>query len=235
MAKFRPPREPLLNDDSLKGEFKVPFYYKDFSNIVGYAYRIQKMVDRGDKVPARVLAKWFSFFEQPELASLSKRRILLEGKRKHVTSKLIPRYDFNIYVRAKSLKAVTTNDFSIVHQLPEKKGITSITLTYILQQFFESLAAESKFNDITINKNKFVKYAYKFLWSYLKLLSTRKQPTFYSQTIIIGYLAVEFNLLDDEEAFALNKTTNTRHYTEFLHEKTNYICKKVNGLLSPKL
>ena len=123
MAKLRPPKEPLLKDDSPKGEFKVPFYYKDFIKIVGYAYRIQKWVDRGDKVPARVLTKWFSFFEKPKLANLSERRILLEEIRNRVTPKLIPRYDFNIYVRTKSLNPVNSDDVLRMHQLPAKKGL----------------------------------------------------------------------------------------------------------------
>lgn len=227
MAKLRQPGYLPLNDASPRSSFKVTFYQKDIFTILGYGCRIQKMVDRGDKVPARVLAKWFSFFEKPKLADLMMRGVLLEKRRKHAISKLIPRYDFNIYVRTKSIETAYPQDLFRIHQLPAKKGITAITLAVITQLFFDSLAIEPKFNTITTDKNKFVKYAYKFLWSYLKMAPVRKRPKLYSQSVIVGYLAVEFNLLDNEEAFALNKHTNTRHYPEYLHEKTIYICKKI--------
>lgn len=233
MAKLKSPPKILLNDKSDRIEYSMYIYKDRICDMLAYSHKIQQFVDNGDKVPARVLKKWFSFFEIPKIANIIERRLLLEKMEKQVKGNVIPRYDFSIIARKSLLKTRTSDDRLRVAKLPNRKGLVVISLQHILHEFYDTLNMEPMFNDITTQKGLFVTYAYNFLWSYLKLVSTKKHPSFYKQTIIIGYLALAFKLVDDKETH-LNSKSESRRYSEYLHDQTVYICQKINKVETSK-
>jgi len=217
-------------NDSDKGEIKIVFYKRDIAAIIGYSNRINKMVERGDKVPARVLKKLLSFFEKPLIDERTAHKLLLEDKEKQVRTKLFPDCDFNIKLRKGSLKLDTLHDMIRLSHINQRELVT-ITLDEFLINFFTSLENKEYYNEITADKRKFIEGAYTKLNQYLKLVPVKKRPTLYRRAVIIGHLGVSFDLIFGEET-KKNSPSYVRRYNQFLYNETAYIIKKINKIES---
>ncbi len=224
-------KNPEEVDDSDKGEIKIVFYNKDVADIIGYSNRIKKMIERGDKVPARVLKKLLSFFEKPLIDESTAHKLLLEDKDKQVRAKLFPKYNFNIKLNRGVLKTMDIADIVRFHEVSGTK--VEISLSDFLTRFFATIESQKHLEAITSDKDKFVKTAYTFLYQYLKPVPAKRQPKFYNQTVIIGHLAACFGLILDKEIY-INGPSKGHYYTEYLHAQTTYICKKVKQLKDKK-
>lgn len=220
-------KNPKEVEETDKGEIKIVFYKRDIADIIGYSNRIKKMVERGDKVPARVLKKMISFFEKPLIDERTAHKLLLEDKEKQVRAKLFPKYDFNIKLKRGVLKTKDVVDIVRFHEVSGTN--VEISLSDFLTRFFATIDSKEHLEAITTDKDKFVKTAYTFLYQYLKPVPDKRQPKFYNQTIIIGYLAACFGLILDKEIY-INGPSKGHYYSEYLHAQTTYICNKIKQL-----
>ncbi len=212
-------------DKKEKVELKLYFYKEDQLKVLAYWSNIQKYVSRGDKVPARLLKKWFAFFDKPNLDEEQSTQLLIDNAKSAVEPLLIPKYDFEIKVIRGQVKDLYIADW--IRFEANKGPIITVSLREFLTIFFDNLGKDKSFANIVSSKHKFIEKSYGQLRSYLKIVPQKKQPKLYTQTVIIGYLAACFDLVLDEKTYKKSPSFS-RSYSEYLHFQTLHTCKKVN-------
>lgn len=209
-------------------ELKLSYYKKDFSKVLAYTIEIWKSVNRGENVPAATLRKWFSLFERPAKNELQAKRLLIENAKKSIVSALLSNYDFNLKIKRSSIKSELNISDAIRFQT-SSDGCIHISLTDFLTGYFTRLQTDEEFSDLILDKRKFIEESFKSLRIYLKIAPLKQQPSFYKQTIIVGYLAVGFGHISPEITRTIGPSF-ARRYSQFLHNETAHICKKVRKL-----
>ena len=200
-------------------EVNLEYYEKDICALYSYIKFIEYLIDKKEKVPTRVLKKVIKIFKTPIIDDY-KNNIELIDKYRNKALELIcdlPLYDFKIIVNSKDLntnkyvkKVYTFTDFLYQH------------LPNILQSYTQN-------KDV----NQIIKSTFKELHSYLRNIPKSKQFNLYKYTIISGILCVTLGELYTENEYIKSKHKDST-YTQYLHNKTKYVCKNEKSKLIPK-
>lgn len=212
-----------------KVELKLNFYKEDLISTFNHLIAIRAFVQRGQDVPAELLQKFLTVFEKPFTDDLNARRLVIETAKNYALLNLIPDQDFNITVERGEIEKEVREKMGVADlvRFDAGAGTTCFSLTDFLTKFFSGLEENESYTEIIYDKRRLVEYSSTLLGHYLRSVPEKKRPAFYQLAVIVGYLAVSFGLIADEETY-LKTRSKTRHYTEYLYQRTIRIYKKVN-------
>jgi len=214
-----------------KVEIKLYYYKEDLCKLWGYEQFLKKCIERGDKIPARVLKSFLHIFEKPVLDDLNARENLTQSVKTQVYEKLLEKkYDFSIKAKVPIMHFDPPPGYGLVKSVGKRKEYETkiFTLKEFVDRYFAWLCKRKDFVELleTNNKQKFIEVSYQNLQGYLGDVPEKYRPKFYAQTVIIGFLAAGFGHLFDEK---MHKESPSGHqyYTEYLNSQTKYICQKI--------
>ena len=215
-----------------KIEVKLYYYKEDLCKLWGYQQFLQNCIDRGDKIPARVIKEFLQIFEKPALDDLIARENLTQDVKAKVYEKLIEKkYDFRIKAKVPIIYFDPPPGLGFVKSDFNRKEFEPklFTLKEFIDGYFSWLCQRKDFIELldAHNRQKFIELSYQNLQGYLDDIPEKSRPKFYAQTVIIGFLAAGFGHLFDEKMYQKTPSGH-QYYTEYLNSQTKYICQRIN-------
>lgn len=156
----------------------ITFYFKedDVCNLFAYQTFLQKHIGQGNKIPARVLKKFFSYFE-PEHEKIKKEIEERTGEIKQSTIN----------------KFCNDSEYNFSVQLPMNVLFNSnnVTKECCIKDLIESAFVYVESNIIKVTeKNEFISIIYKSINDYFNYFTgdTEKIFSTYKRTVLTGYV-----------------------------------------------
>ena len=187
-----------------------------------YERFIKRCVLNGQKVPARVLKKYFSFFEAPLKGSLVARKDSLLQIRKEIIAIYGDHHSFAFKFTVKS---------SYVHPLTER--VDFFDSEYSLDGFIEHLfhfLAEDYLCSLSEKKETLIPYVYSHLRDYMSYADRPDYLTEYKMLAITGLVTAGFGFLMSEHQFKTRRDKSKKqYYPEYLQDSVKYMISKAKN------
>lgn len=187
--------------------------------------------EAGKAIPAKVIKKLIAIFQAPifdkgaYFTEIQKQIMAMIGKYK---------VSFSIVMKLKSDGQKFENPLPKIpiQKANDKIASRKFTSDEFVELFLTSMfiQSEKKYLEIISDKKVFVEFAYKILFEYLKPLPVKMHPVNNQKHILMGVLAVCFDLLLPEDEYKKSPSF-AKYYTEYLSSKTEYFCKKLDKIL----
>lgn len=224
-----------MADRPKKEQITLYYYEEDICKLWAYETFINKCIERKQKIPSYVIKRFVSFFERAPLDDLKQKETLIQSAKERILFDLQEaEIGFAIRLKIKHAPRLEHTDIDFTtspnygeHLKTAKEySIYSYSIKHFLDYFFAQIDADDKFYLTIADKVKFIETAYRSLSNYLEPVPVKKQPKFYTKCVIVGVLAANFRLLLSKKEHQLSPSS-TPYYTEYLHNQTKYICKKI--------
>ena len=228
-------------NEKTKEKIVWEYYEDDVCDMWGYEKFIKRHIQLGNKIPARVLKKYFAFFEKPVLDNqLIKEKIVNTARESVLKSIEKYRQNFSFIApktkrkgRLKSIPIEIPENMSlnfpppIPHPftfVPDVLPGTEFSSTLFVNSFYDSLIKEKDLVEIIEDKIKFMNVAIRRLYNYVNAVTERPKngfPSEYKMTIIVGLILVSFGLLDTKDKWELSRS-KYKLYTAYLNKSVEY-------------
>ena len=173
----------------------------------------------GQKVPARVLKKYFSFFEAPLKETLATRKESLLQIRKEIIANYGNHHSFAFKFTVKH---------SYVHPLTEKVDFfdSEYSLDGFIEHLFHFLAGDYLCS-LSEKKETLIPYVYSHLRDYMGYADHPDFLTEYKMLAITGLIAAGFKFLMSEQEFKTRRDKSKKqYYPEYLQDSVKYMISK---------